>query len=48
MHNSTRTIENHRATILKKMSATTALELAQHHARFSLMGGISPFAVGGG
>jgi len=46
MRNSTRTIENHRATILKKMSASTALELAQHHARFSLMGGVSPFPVG--
>ena len=30
MQNSTRTIENHRAMILKKMAATTALELAQH------------------
>lgn len=43
MQNSMRTIENHRATILKKMTASTALELAQHHERFTLMGGISPF-----
>lgn len=43
LQNSMRTIENHRATILKKMAATTALELAQHHERFVLMGGISPF-----
>jgi len=43
MHNSTRTIENHRATILKKMEASTALELAKLHERFLLLGGIEPF-----
>jgi len=43
MHNSTRTIENHRATILKKMESSTALELARLHERFLLLGGIEPF-----
>lgn len=42
MHNSIRTIENHRATILKKMGTSTALELARHHERFVLLGGIAP------
>ena len=45
MHNSIRTIENHRATILKKMATTTALELARHHERFVLLGGSAPFAT---
>jgi FixJ family two-component response regulator len=44
MQNSTRTIENHRATILKKMGATSALELAQRHERFVLLGGVEPFS----
>jgi two-component system response regulator FixJ len=44
MHNSTRTIENHRATILKKMESSTALELARLHERFLLLGGLEPFA----
>lgn len=43
MHNSIRTIENHRATILKKMATSTALELARHHERYSLLGGVAPF-----
>lgn len=43
MQNSMRTIENHRANILKKMAASTALELAQHHERFTLLGGTPPF-----
>lgn len=43
MHNSTRTIENHRATILKKTESSTALELARLHERFLLLGGVEPF-----
>jgi hypothetical protein len=42
MHNSIRTIENHRATILRKMGTSTALELARHHERFVLLGGAAP------
>jgi len=47
MHNSIRTIENHRATILKKMGTSTALELARHHERFLLLGGTAPFTADG-
>lgn len=43
MSNSTRTIETHRANILKKMGTGTALELAQVHERFLLRGGKVPF-----
>lgn len=43
MNNSTRTIETHRANILKKMETGTALELAQVHERFLLQGGKVPF-----
>jgi two-component system response regulator DctR len=43
MNNSTRTIETHRANILKKMEASSALELAQVHERFLLRGGQLPF-----
>jgi len=47
MHNSIRTIENHRATILKKMGTSTALELARHHERFALLGGTAAFPSAG-
>lgn len=43
MNNSTRTIETHRANILKKMETASALELAQVHERFLLRGGKLPF-----
>jgi DNA-binding NarL/FixJ family response regulator len=43
MNNSTRTIETHRANILKKMETSSALELAQFHERFLLRGGQVPF-----
>ena len=43
MSNSTRTIETHRANILKKMGTASALELAQLHERFLLRGGTLPF-----
>ena len=43
MSNSTRTIETHRANILKKMETVSALELAQLHERFLLRGGTLPF-----
>lgn len=37
LNNSTRTIETHRASILKKMNVASALELAQQHERFKLL-----------
>lgn len=45
MENSVRTIETHRANILKKMGRSSALELAQIHERFTLMGGQTPFPM---
>ena len=45
MSNSTRTIETHRANILKKMKVGSALELAQVHERFLMRGGKLPFSV---
>lgn len=37
LKNSTRTIETHRANILKKMGVDSALELAQQHERYKLI-----------
>ncbi len=37
LHNSTRTIETHRANVLKKMGVASALELAQQHERYKLI-----------
>ena len=37
LHNSTRTIETHRANILRKMEVGSALELAQRHERYRLI-----------
>lgn len=45
MDNSTRTIETHRANVLKKMGASSALEMAQEQERFMLMGGVTPFPM---
>ena len=45
MKNSTRTIETHRANVLKKMAASSALEMAQEQEKFMLMGGTMPFSM---
>lgn len=45
MENSVRTIETHRANILKKMGKSSALELAQIQERFKLLGGVTPFPM---
>jgi two-component system response regulator DctR len=45
MGNSTRTIETHRANIFKKMAVNSALQMAQEHERFVLMGGETPFPM---
>ncbi|PUE11080.1 hypothetical protein B9Z51_01770 [Limnohabitans sp. T6-5] len=45
LENSVRTIETHRANILKKMGKSSALELAQLHERFTLLGGVTPFPM---
>lgn len=39
LEKSIRTIETHRANILKKMGAASTLEMAQLHERFTLLGG---------
>lgn len=45
MDNSTRTIETHRANLLKKMDASSALEMAQEQERFVRLGGLPPFPM---
>lgn len=45
MDNSTRTIETHRANLLKKMDASSALEMAQEQERYVRLGGLTPFSM---
>jgi two-component system response regulator DctR len=45
LENSVRTIETHRANILKKMGKSSALELAQMQERFTILGGVTPFPM---